>query len=173
MKRINIKLKFLLICFVVVFCFLTSCRTAVRQETQKTETKTESVSEKITSYRDTIVYAPKAETSLKIPISELVFKPSLNGNSKPRVYTQKNGQAKAKITILPDSITVTASCDSLAIVAKIKKELQRESNASSQSDSNQQTKKSGYNLFDVFLWSLAAFIVGFVLCVILKTLKIV
>ena len=172
MKITNIKLKFLLICFVVVSCFLTSCRTAVRQETQKTETKTELVKEKITSYQDTVVYAPKAETSLKIPVSELVFKSGLNGVSKPQSYTQRNGQAKAKITILHDTITVTASCDSLAIVAKIKRELQKENSSSTQANYNQQNQKSGYNLFDVLLWLMVAFIIGFALCLILKILKV-
>jgi hypothetical protein len=173
MKRINIKLKFLLICFVVVFCFLTSCRTAVRQETQKSETKSESVSEKVISYQDTLIYAPKAETSLKIPISELVFKSNLKGNSKPQFYTQRNGQAKAKITIQHDTITVTASCDSLAIVAKIKKELQREINNQSQADSNIQAKKSGYSLFDVLVSFLTGLVIGAVVVFILKTFKII
>lgn len=173
MKRINIKLKFLLICFVVVFCFLTSCCTAVRQETQKIETKTESVSEKIINYRDTLVYAPKAETSLKIPVSDLVFKSGLNSISKPKTFTQKNGNATAKIKILHDTITVTATCDSLVIVAKIKQELQREISATARSNIENNKSQTGYSLFDIIKVFLAGILVGASVTFILKTLKIV
>lgn len=173
MKRINIKLKFLLICFVVVFCFLTSCRTAVRQETQKITTSSESIIEQKETYRDTTLYTPKTETSLKIPVTELVFKPGLNTVSKPKTFTQKNGNATAKIEIQPDGIVVTATCDSLAIVAKIKKELYSEIKATARSDTQNSNKKTGYSLFDVLGAFLIGLLVGAVVTFILKTFKII
>lgn len=116
------------ILFLPAIClFLTACRTS-RQVVKNTESKDLQVTEIKTSYRDTVFYTKKAETSLKIPISDLgkcsdekLFKYSLN-SFKPQVFTQKNGNAKATVKILRDSIFVTAQCDSLALDAKIKKE---------------------------------------------------
>ena len=54
-------------------CFLISCR-VTRQEVKKTETQNQTTSEKLVTYKDTIIIAPKSETSLKIPINDLVFK---------------------------------------------------------------------------------------------------
>jgi hypothetical protein len=167
MKKIS-KILFL-ICVVFACCFLTSCRSSMRQETQKTDTKSATVSEKVVSYSDTILFAPKAETSLKIPVSELVFKGGLNADSKPRIYTQKNGQAKAKITILRDTITVTASCDSLAIVAKIKKELQTQANTQSSNSESETLKKTGYTLWDIIIAVISGLVIGFIIGFIVKT----
>nr|WP_294922195.1 hypothetical protein [uncultured Flavobacterium sp.] len=168
MKRINIKYKFLLICFVIAFCFLTSCR-AKRQETQKVETITESTKETIVSYKDTIVYAPKSETSLKIPLSDLTFKPSLNDVKTPKVYTQKNGNATAKVEVGYDVIFVTATCDSLAIAAKIKTRLEKEFQLKQLSDQLKKETHTGWTFWDLII----AFAVGFIVCFILKSFKII
>lgn len=171
MKRLNVKFKFLLICFVIVFCFLTSCRTS-RQETQKVDTITEKTKENIVSYKDTIIFSPKAETSLNIPISELVFKQGLNDVSKPKTFTQKNGQATAKVEITPTYIIVTATCDSIAMRAKIKQELLREISATARSDTQNTKKSTGYSFFRVLIASLICFVLGAVVMFILKTLRI-
>jgi hypothetical protein len=164
--------KTIVLVFVCLCCFLTSCRTS-RQESQKNTSTTQSLIEQKESYRDTTLFAPKAETSLKIPTKELVFKEGLNDVSKPKTFTQKSGNATAKIEVVPDGIQVTATCDSLAIVAKIKKELYREINATARSNTEDNTSKTGHTLFDLIVWSLAAFILGFVICYILKTFRIV
>lgn len=171
MKRKNIKLKLLLICFIVVFCFLGSCR-SVRQETQKSTLTTQSYTEKKETYRDTVLFAPKAETSLKIPVSEFVFKPTLNGVSKPKEFTQKNGNATAKIKIEDNVVTVTATCDSLAIVAKIKQELQRDFNATARSDVGNKQDKTGYSVIYLIGVFLIGLIIGSIATLIIKTLKI-
>jgi hypothetical protein len=165
------KISLLLLVFVFLL-FLNSCRTS-RQEIQKSTVTTESTIEQKETYIDTTIFTPKSETTLKIPVTELVFKGSLNSVSKPKTFTQKNGNATAKIEIVPDGITVTATCDSLAIVAKIKKELYREINATARSNIENNKSKTGYNFFDIILWTLLAFILGFVICYILKFLKIV
>lgn len=149
-------------------CFLISCRTT-RQEVKKTETQNQTTSEKVVSYKDTIVVAPKSETSLKIAVAEIAFKPGLNTNSKPRIYTQRNGNATAKIKIVHDTITVTATCDSLAIVAKIKSELLKESNSSKTNDSENLKQTKGFSFWDV----IGVFIIGFGVCFILKLFKII
>lgn len=173
MKRINMRLKFLLICFlVVVSCFLTSCR-SVRQETQKSTSTTETLIEQKETYRDTVLFTPKAETSLNIPVSELVFKPSLNGISKPKTFTQKNGNATAKVEISPSHLTVTATCDSIAMVAKIKQELFKQINATARSDTQNNNKKTGYTLFNLLIAFLIGLSLGYVTPFILKKFKTV
>ena len=157
----------LLIAF-VCFCFLTSCRSK-RQETQKVDTTIETNKETIVSYKDTIVYAPKSETTLKIPMSDLTFKPSLNGIEKPKIFTQKNGNATAKVRIVHDSIFIVATCDSLAIAAKIKTKLEKEYRLKEKADQSKKDTKTGYTLFDLFV----ALIVGFILRFLLKLFKIV
>lgn len=148
----------MLVCF---FCFLTSCRTT-RQETQKNTLTTESYIKQKETYRDTVFFTQKTETSLKIPVTELAFKPGLNGVLKPKIFTQKNGNATAKIKILRDTIVVTATCDSLAIVAKIKSELQKEFNATARSDVANTVKSFGFSLG----YLATSFVIGLVLGVV-------
>lgn len=171
MKRLNVKLKFLLVSFILVFCFLTSCRSK-RQETQKVETTIETNKEKFVTYTDTILFAPKSETKLKIPTSELVFKPSLNKVEKPKIFTQKNGNATAKIEVLPDHISVTATCDSLAIVAKIKSQFEKEYRNKLLSDNTQSIKQKGFYFLSVLFIFIIGLIIGFAVCYVLKWLKI-
>lgn len=156
--------------FLVLFCscFLISCR-VTRQEVKKTETQNQTTSEKVVSYKDTIVVAPKSETSLKIAVAEIAFKPGLNMNSKPRIYTQKNGNATAKIKIVHDTITVTATCDSLLIVAKIKSELLKEAITSKTKDSELSKQTKAFTFWDL----ITAFALGFGVCFILKLFKII
>ena len=153
-------------------CFFSSCR-VTRQEVKKTETQEVITSEKVVSYKDTIVVAPMSETSLKIPINDLVFKdnlkPSRSLGTKPRIYTQKNGNATAKIKIVHDTITVTATCDSLSIVAKIKSELRKESNVSKTNDSETLKQTKGFSFWNLII----AFALGFGICFFLKLFKII
>ena len=158
------------ILLILVFCFsclLSSCR-ATRQEIQKTETQTNVTAEKLVTYKDTIVFAPKAETDLKIPLSELVFNNALNSNSKPIIYTQKNGQAKVKLRIIHDTIQVFASCDSLALIAKIKYQFLKETSKIN-SDHNKEIKtKTGFSFWNLLI----AFLLGFSICYVLKFFKL-
>lgn len=149
-------------------CFLISCR-VTRQEVKKTETQNQTMSEKVVTYKDTIVVAPKSETSLKIPINDLAFKDNLKPDSKPRVYTQRNGNATAKMQLVHDTITVTATCDSLSIVAKIKSELLKESNVSKTNDSEILKQTKGFSFWNLII----AFALGFGVCFILKLFKII
>lgn len=159
----------LLVCFC---CFLTSCRTA-RQDVQKSTSTTETIIQEKETYRDTVLYTPKAETSLKIPVAELVIKSGLNTVSKPKIFSQKNGNATAKIIIQHDTITVSATCDSLAMVAKIKKEIYRSVSETARSDVENNKSKTGYTFFDIVLWFIVGLFIGAVVAFILKTLKIV
>lgn len=159
----------MLLLLVFVFsCLLSSCR-ATRQEIQKTETTTQVTSEKQVTYKDTTVFAPKAETNLKIPLSELVFKNPLNADSKPIIYTQKNGQANVKLKIVHDTIQVTATCDSLAIVAKIKSEFEKQTENTNTNNNKETIKKKGFTFWNILI----AFLCGFALCYLLKLFKIV
>jgi hypothetical protein len=160
--------KTILLITLVCFCFLTSCRSK-RQETQKVETTIETNHEKIVTYKDTILFTPKSETSLKIPTSDLVFKPSLNKVEKPKIFTQKNGNATAKVRVVLDSIFITATCDSLTIAAKIKTKFEKEYWSKEKADQSKINSQTGWTLFDLFV----AVIVGFVICYVLKLFKIV
>lgn len=162
--------KTIVVVFVCLCCFLTSCRTT-RQEIQKSTSTAETLIQQKETYRDTTLFTPKAETSLKIPVSELVFKEALNGISKPKIFTQKNGNATAKIKIQRDTITVTATCDSLALVAKIKRELQKEINTTARSDIENTNSETGYSLYDLLKAFLIGFFVGAAAVFTLKTLK--
>jgi hypothetical protein len=164
--------KTIVLVLVCLCCFLTSCR-STRQDSQKNTSTTESAILQKETYRDTILFAPKAETSLKIPVTELVFKQGLNSTSKPKTFTQKNGNATAKVEITPTDITVTATCDSLAIVAKIKQELQREISATARSDTQNSTKKTGYSFIDLVRVFLCGLVIGASVMFLLKTFKIV
>ena len=104
-----------------------SCSTS-KKVTQNSTSQSKVISESKESYRDTIFYTKKAEASLKIPLSEFKndiqtsFNSGLNTNSQPKIWTQKNGNAKATVKIVRDSIYIKAECDSIALVAKIKAE---------------------------------------------------
>lgn len=142
------------------FCFLTSCR-AKRQDVQKTES-IETFKEVKEFYRDTTLYTPKAETSLTLPVAIL----NNNGSTKPRTFTQKNGNATAKITTHGDSVTITATCDSLALRAQIKRELIRE--ATARSDVERTKTHSGYSLFNLILAFVCGVLVGAIITFIIK-----
>lgn len=164
-----------LFCLAFSCCFLTSCRTSQRQETQKTEIKSETTSENIVTYQDTTLYAPKSETVIKIPKRFLDSTAARsNGSKKPVYYSQTNGQATAKFRSENDTIYITATCDSLAIVAKIKKQLKNSKTNNSISDKQTSDEKvtSGYSFIEVFGYSVLALIIGFVICFLLKTFKI-
>ena len=158
----------LLFMFVVLSCFLSSCR-AKRQEIQKESIKTASITSNLVSYKDTLLFTPKSETSLKIAVSETAFKDGLNKDFKPKVFSQKNGNATVKIKIVHDTITANCDCDSLAIVAKIKFQLQKEKLTSESDKSDEVKVTKGFTLINVII----AFVLGFVLCFILKLLKII
>lgn len=158
--------KTIVVIFVCFCCFLASCR-SVRQESQKSTSTTENVFEKRESYKDTVLFTPKAETTLKISAND-AFKQGLNGVQTPKVYTQKNGNATAKIKIERDTIFVTATCDSLALVAKIKQELIKESSASNQTSVSELSKETGYNVIDIITFFIAGLVVGFVGTITIK-----
>ncbi|MEC3875938.1 hypothetical protein [Chryseobacterium salviniae] len=149
------------ILFLAALClFLTACRTS-RQVVKNTESKELTNTEIKTTYRDTVFYTQKAETSLKIPISEQLFKNSLN-SFKPQVFTQKNGNAKATVKILKDTILVTAQCDSLALEAKIRREYFSRIQERQDLDNKyiEQTTKLNWQLMISLI--VIAFIAGFV-----------
>jgi hypothetical protein len=152
--------------FVCLFCFLTSCR-SVRQESQKSTSTSENVFEKRESFRDTVLFAPKAETTLKISAND-AFKQGLNGIQTPKVYTQKNGNATAEIKIERDTIYVTATCDSLELRAKIKQELIKESSNNKEITASELSKETGYNVIDIICFFIAGIVVGFVATLTIK-----
>ncbi|OUL63107.1 hypothetical protein [Flavobacterium sp. AJR] len=160
--------KTLLLSVFIFSCLLISCRTT-RQETQKTENQTQITSEKVVIYKDTTVYAPRAETELRIPLSELVAKSQLKTDSQPIFYVQKNAQAKVKLKIVHDTISISATCDSLAIVAKIKNEFKKESSNVIKNNTIESKQKTGYSFIHIGI----AFLLGFAFCYIIKFFKIV
>lgn len=141
--------------------FLISCRSIARQETKNTEIKQEIITEKKTEYKDTILYAPKSETSLKVPISA-VFEKDFNNELKdlendiktpfkPKVYSQKNGNAKAKLIIEKDTIMVEAECDSLALKAQIRQDFEKQYQNYTSEKSEEKKQKSNSEWVDIML----------------------
>lgn len=157
----------LLIAFVCI-CFLSSCRSK-RQENQKVDTNIETTRENIVTYKDTVVYAPRSETSFKIPVSDLAFKSDLNTIEKPKIFTQKNGNATAKIQVHPDFIYVTATCDSLGLIAKIKTKFEKEYRLKEVKNQSNKTTKTGLTFWNL----ITAFVIGFISCYAFKHFKIV
>lgn len=155
------------ILFLAALClFLTSCRTS-RQVVKNTESKDHQITEIKTTYRDTVFYTQKAETSLKIPISEKLFKNSLN-SFKPQVFTQKNGNAKATVKILKDTILVTAQCDSLALEAKIRREYYSRLQERDKIKTESVEEKKTFCWHQMIALIVIAFIAGFVTKALIK-----
>ena len=150
----------------VCFWFLTSCR-ATRQETQKTVSTTENSVEKKETSRDTIFFTPKSETELTMTANTL-FKDSLKTVKTPKVYTQKNGNATVKIKVQGDTITASATCDSLALKAQIKRELLKQFSATSNNQVTELLKDSGYTFIDIMCFLVAGIVIGIVGTITIK-----
>ena len=157
--------------------FLTACRTT-RQVVKTTERTQKEVSESKVSYRDTILYTQKAQTSLKLPVSDLkkcpeeLFKQNLNGFKEPfkqpQVYTQKNGNAKATVRIERDTVTVTAECDSIALRAQIKSEFENKERFDSSLESQSEKEKSRNNFLMIAGLCVVFFFAGFIVKSLIK-----
>lgn len=124
MKTFKIHFLFLL----VICLLLTACR-ANRQVVKTIDNSSIQFKESKISYKDTVFFTPKTQTSLTLPLSvlgrcqDVSINQGLNSvlnPDKPKIWTQKNGNAKATIQIDHDSIFIKAECDSLALAAKIK-----------------------------------------------------
>ncbi|MCW3168912.1 hypothetical protein OMO38_10300 [Chryseobacterium sp. 09-1422] len=159
------------------FCLLTSCRTT-RQVVKTTNKIQKEVSESRVSYRDTVLYTSKAQTSLKLPVSEFkkcsdeLFKQPFNGvkepSKQPRIFTQKNGNAKAIVRIEHDTITVTAECDSLALRAQIKSEFESKERFDSSLESQSEKEERKSNFFMIAGLCVVFFFAGFIVKSLIK-----
>lgn len=155
-----------------VYLSLTSCR-SVRQERQSLEEKTEIITEKTTTYRDTIFHTKPAEASLKLPLSsfkakETDFKGDLKTFSKPLKWKQKNGNATASLEVKGDTVYISAHCDSLAIEAKIRADFESRYINTSKKEETDIKKKSGVSVFTILSLIGIALIVGFIAGIIIK-----
>lgn len=160
------------------FClFSTACRTT-RQVVKTTDTVQKEISESKVSYRDTILYTQKAQTSLKLPLSDFkkcteeFFKQPLKGFTEPfkqaQVYTQKNGNAKATVRIEHDTVTVTAECDSIALRAQIRTELNNKFNSEKASYINELKEKVKTDWWSIIALCVIFFIAGFIVKSLIK-----
>jgi ABC-type transporter Mla maintaining outer membrane lipid asymmetry permease subunit MlaE len=119
------------------------------------------------TYRDTVFYTPKAETNLTIPASELTFKQELNEVSKTKTYVSRNGNATAKATVSPQGVSIIATCDSLAMAAKIKSEYQKELSKQNNITESSEKSTTGYTLFNLITGFFVGVVVGCIGCFIL------
>lgn len=167
MQKKNMQKFRLLSVFVMVWIFSVSCR-STRQVAEKTKDYS-ATSEHIVSFKDTTFYAPKSETALKLRLSDFgfktdsSFKPNLKMLSKPKVLTQQNGNARVKIEVSQDTITATATCDSLAIAAKIRKEVYNQVIKDIQTEKVKEVKSKGFTLLHLIITGLISFVVAFIL----------
>lgn len=157
MKPFNLILFF---CLVLV---LGACR-STRQVTQTKETVTGNSSVKITKYRDTILAAPGSSTGFQLPLNAFAKCPDGSApKSTDKTYTQKNGNATAKVIIKQDTITVTAECDSVALKAQIRQYFESNNSSSSVKENSSSEKTTGYVFWDL----VKAFGIGFLACIII------
>jgi len=158
--------------FLLTICLiLTACRTT-RQVVKKSESITNQVTESKVTYKDTILYTPKTEANMKIPLSEFTliqpeilqpgFKADLKAFETPKIWTQKNGNAKATLKIVHDSVFIKAECDSLALEAKIRQEYINRYAESIKINSDFVEKQTRLNWMTIIACVIIAFIAGFV-----------
>ncbi|BFO64121.1 hypothetical protein [Chryseobacterium sp. KCF3-3] len=158
--------------FLLAICLiLTACRTS-RQVVKKSESITNQVTESKVTYKDTILYTPKTEASMKIPLSEFTliqpgilqpgFKADLKAFEKPKIWTQKNGNAKATLKIVHDSVFIQAECDSLALEAKIRQEYMNRYLENTQINDQLIEKQTQLNWMAIIACVIIAFIAGLV-----------
>ena len=162
MRKKSMKTFSIILAFVVLFV-LGACRSS-RQVTQTKETVTGTISAKVTKYRDTILVTPKVSTDFKLPLN--AFSKCLDGTapkSVDKTYTQKNGNATAKVVIKHDTITVTAECDSLALVAKIRQDFESRDSSTTTTENKSDEKTTGYVFWDL----VKAFGLGILACIII------
>ena len=150
---------------IILAMFLISCRSITRQENKSNETHSESIMEKKTEFRDTIFHTPKVVSGLKVPKSALLkndFQKELKDFEnpfKPQVFSQKNGNATARLRVEKDTILVEAECDSLAIKAQIRKDFERKYlNYISEKTTEKEEKSKG--IFEEITFWIVLFITG-------------
>lgn len=162
-----------LILLILVFSFVTSCRSS-RQVVQKNDRESELIKERVVTYRDTTFYTPSSESRLTLPASVLNYNSDLNDSLfVPKIYYQKNGNATLHLRVERDALYATATCDSLALRAQIKQEFQSEYNHLKESNITDEKRTKGVPVFKTILFIMLAFIVGFGAAYLLKTFKII
>lgn len=154
---------FNVILFLVLLFVLGACRSN-RQVTQTKETITGNSNIKITKYRDTIFKTPSASTKFQLPLNAVSKCPDGSvPKSVDKTYAQKNGNATAKVVVKHDTITVTAECDSIALVAKIRQDFENRDTSTSVKEDKSSEKTTGFNFWDL----VKAFGAGFLGCIII------
>lgn len=160
--------------FVLACCLSTTACRITRQAVTNKESVSNKITENTTTYRDTVLFTPKAQTTLSIPVAsfskcqETAFKDPLNGFKQPQIFTQKNGNATATVKIQHDTVTVTAECDSLAMVAKIKERFLFNQSESSVINDQYIEEKTKLNWQLVIILMTIAFIAGLVIRSLIK-----
>ncbi|GGG47061.1 hypothetical protein [Epilithonimonas arachidiradicis] len=157
MKTYNI-----ILVFVVLFV-LGACRTN-RQVSQTKETTNGNSTVKITKYRDTILTAPGSSTGFQLPLNALTKCPDGSApKSADKTYTQKNGNATAKVIVKHDTIIVTAECDSIELATKIRQDFESRDSFTSVKENTSSQTTTGYVFWDL----VKAFGLGFLACIII------
>jgi hypothetical protein len=112
----------------VVLIFLSSCR-STKQEVQ--ESTLDTSKERVVTYRDTIIYTEPSKTELSVSIADLLASAGqlqTDGrlSQSDGRLSQTNGNATVKLGVKDNRIIATAYCDSIALKAKIKREVLRD-----------------------------------------------
>lgn len=167
MKRF---LQLLLITFLFVSCSST-------KEVHTKEVTTAIEKEHVVTYKDTTFTVPASKASLRISKKQFeTTNPSSVIDSTvfiPRVFTNKNGRAKATVTILKDTVIVVAECDSIALKAQIKQELIKEFKNTSATEISKVTKTRGVPLFNVITYCISFLVVGAVAGYFIKLFNLI
>jgi PBP1b-binding outer membrane lipoprotein LpoB len=161
---------------ILVLLFLGSCKSI--QETSNTETVKETIKENIVSFRDTIFEVPAVSTGISIPLETLFknsFKNSLKDSLKPfeKVFKQSNGRAQIRIKVQDGQVKAECECDSIALRAQIKSELQKNYTENRQTIVKEKKIRTGITGFQLMVWCFGCFCFGAAITYVLKTIKII
>lgn len=148
---------------VLIFLFIgcTSTKKVVEQSDKK-----EVVKEHIVSFKDTTFVTPRATSIIRVPFEKIVKQ--YDTVFVPQVIKQTNGNATAKLIIKRDTILVTADCDTIALTAKIKKEVVKNYERASSVKNEKITKSRGFSIWQY----ISAIAVSFLLGYIIRSFKI-
>jgi hypothetical protein len=123
---------------------------------------------------------PGQQTELSINVRQLCADYEVAKKSTPKTssktpptpdYKANNGDAFVKGNLLGDFLRINAGCDSLAIAAKIKETLIKETVESD--TSNSQNIKRGVSTFRLIYTSAGALAIGLIAGIILTKFKII
>lgn len=165
--------------FVVLIILIFSSCKSIEKTTVKTK-DTNTLNERVVSYKDTVIPVKMEATGLTIDLLEIVdhktkdsllFKQGLNTIKK--TFKNQSGRSKVTVQINKGKIKADCECDSISIRAQLRSELIKQIKTTNQTVIDKETKKKGVSLFRCISYCVSSFCAGFAASKLLTTLKII